>query len=92
MSLLEKTKKLHPTAKVYQAENNLFFIKYNGLTLVVSFKELIGFKAEDDWYMVTNKTHDHNEYLRTNYNARYCYETRKELQLMLKQILDGLNV
>jgi hypothetical protein len=94
MVTIKDIQKIHPTAEVERLKNNqLFLVKYPGLTLALSYKLLVGFKAYGRWHLSTEKvskqTAKHQHYLRELFFVSKWYPRRVDLQMAFKEILQN---
>lgn len=94
MITLDQMQQLHPTAKVDQLKTmQLFLVHYPGLILAVSFKSVIAFNFDGEWYISTEKlsriSSKHAYYLREIFTITHWFSTRKELLQALKRILSA---
>jgi hypothetical protein len=92
---MDDIQKLHPTAQVEKIKNNqLYLVKYPGLTLAVSFKTLIAFCVADEWHISTEKseremTTKHQYHLRNLFRITHWYKTRQEFLAAFKTLLNN---
>lgn len=89
---LEDIQVLHPTAKVEQIKNSqLYLVKYPGLVLALSYSLLIGFEANGEWHITTEKmsksSSKHYYHLLDIFHISRWYTSRAALLKHLKLIL-----